>query len=245
MNARVTSLPRSVVRWLRALTLRTLAAFALAIVASVGFVVISAYVRHGVFDQVDISTELEVHKLDSPTWDFLMKSASFIGSNLFLLPMCAVVMWLCVRRQRRKAAVILAVDAVVAIGLDNLLKMIFQRDRPTILDKIAVPTGYSFPSGHSMSAMGIWGVVAAVIVYLYPRTKRPIIGAAVLLIAAIGFSRIYLGAHWPFDVVGGFLGGIPLLVVSVHLLHRDPRREHDTNVADLMIEKSSAPGAAP
>jgi len=229
MTARVTSLPRSLVRWLRALTLRTLAGFGLAILASVAF------------DQVDISTELEIHKLDSPTWDFFMTAASFIGSNLFLLPMVGVVMFLAIRRNKRAAAIILGIDAVVAIGLDNLLKIIFQRDRPTILDKIAVPTGYSFPSGHSMSAMGIWGVVAAVIVFLYPQTKRYVIAAIVLLIAAIGFSRIYLGAHWPFDVVGGFLGGIPLLVVSVHLLHRNPRREHDTNVADLMIEKPSTP----
>ena len=50
------------------------------------------------------------------------------------------------------------------------------------------------------------------------------IATAIPLIASIGLSRIYLGVHWPSDVLGGFLGGMPPLVVSIHLLHA-PRRE--------------------
>lgn len=204
---------------------RTLASFGVAFVASVAFVIISAAVRNGAIDRVDISSEMAVHRLDSPAWDFAMTAASFVGSNAFLLPVVALVMWLAIRRQRRAAAIILALDTAVVIGLDDLLKIIFARDRPTILDKIEIPTGYSFPSGHSMSAMGLWGVVAAVVILLYPRGKGPVIAVVGVLIAAIGFSRIYLGAHWPSDVVGGLLGGIPPLVVSVHLLHRKALRQ--------------------
>ena len=79
-------------------------------------------------------------------------------------------------------------------------------------------------------------MIGAVIALLYPRTKVPVIIATGFLIAAIGASRIYLGVHWPFDVLGGFLGGVPLLVVSVHLLHRDPRRMHDKNLATLIVD---------
>jgi membrane-associated phospholipid phosphatase len=107
----------------------------------------------------------------------------------------------------------------------------FSRERPRLFDKIALPTGYSFPSGHSMSAMGIYGVIAAALIAMYPAARRPVIAAAAVLIAAIGVSRVYLGVHWPSDVLGGWLGGIPPLVVSVHLLHR---RGRDRSVADLV-----------
>jgi undecaprenyl-diphosphatase len=99
----------------------------------------------------------------------------------------------------------------------------FSRERPRLFDKIELPTDYSFPSGHAMSAVGIYGVVAAALIALYPRARRPVIAAAIALIALIGLSRIYLGVHWPSDVIGGFLGGVPPLVVSVHLIHH-PRR---------------------
>ena len=227
---------RSLVPWLRATTLRTFAVFGIAFVASIGFVVIAAGVRSGAVDRLDVKTELAVHRIDGPIWDVVANGASLIGSSLVLLPVVAVVGWLAVRRGRRAAAIILAIDAVLAIVLDNVLKWMFARDRPTLFDKIPLPTDYSFPSGHSMSAMAIWGVIGAVIALLYPRTKVPVIIATGFLIAAIGASRIYLGVHWPFDVLGGFLGGVPLLVVSVHLLHRDPRRMHDKNLATLIVD---------
>ena len=61
--------------------------------------------------------------------------------------------------------------------------------------------------------------IAAVLVTLFPTRRTIILPAAVLLIAAIGFSRVYLGVHWPFDVLAGFAAGVPLLVTTVHLLH--------------------------
>jgi len=219
-------------RWLRALTLRTFALFAIAIVASLAFVVLAAEVRSGALDQLDIAVELAVHRLDSAPGDAVMKAATLFGSNPVLLPVVACVIVLALYRRMRTVAIVLAIDAVVVIAVDSALKVMFSRERPTLFDKIALPTDYSFPSGHAMSAIGIYGVVAAALIALYPRARRAVIAAAALVIAAIGFSRIYLGVHWPFDVVGGLLGGVPPLVVSVHLIHR--RRAHDRSVADLV-----------
>jgi membrane-associated phospholipid phosphatase len=218
-------------RWLRALTLRTLALFGLAIVASVGFVVIAAEMRHGALDRLDAKVELSVHRLDSAPWDLAMQAASWIGESLVLLSVLAAVIALAIHHRRRVIAIVLAIDATVVIVAYSLLKLMFSRARPRLFDKIALPTDYSFPSGHSMSAMGIYGVIAAALIAMYPAARRPVIAAAALLIAAIGVSRVYLGVHWPSDVVGGWLGGIPPLVVSIHLLHR---RRRDRSVADLV-----------
>jgi undecaprenyl-diphosphatase len=219
-------------RWLRALTLRTLALFAIAIVASVAFVVLAAEVHAGVLDPADAAVELAVHRLDAAPIDAVMEAATLIGSNVVLLPAVALVTLLAIRAQRRRIAVVLLADTIAVIAIDAVLKVAFSRERPRLFDKIALPTDYSFPSGHSMSAIGIYGVIAAALIALHPAARRPVIAAAVLLIGLIGLSRIYLGVHWPFDVLGGFLGGVPPLVISVHLIHRE--RAQDRNVADLV-----------
>ena len=226
-----------VMRWLRALTLRTLVLFAIAIAASLAFVVLAAALRTGALDRLDVEVELAIHRLDSPVGDVAMKAATLIGSNLVLLPAVALVTLLAIHHRRRVIALVLVLDTIVVIATDNVLKLMFSRERPRLFDKVSLPSDYSFPSGHSMSAIGIWGVVAAALIAIYPQTRKPVIAAAALVIAAIGFSRIYLGVHWPFDVIGGFLGGVPPLVVSVHLIHR--RRTHDRNVADLVEASGS------
>jgi undecaprenyl-diphosphatase len=213
----------AVTRWLRALTLRTFALFALAIVASLAFVVVAAQVRRGALDRLDATIELAVHRLDSTVGDVAMKTATLIGSNL-----------LAIHLRKRTVAIVLVIDTFAVIAADSALKVMFSRERPRLFDKIALPTDYSFPSGHSMSALGIYGVIAAALIALYPQARRVTLIAAIVLIAAIGFSRIYLGVHWPSDVLAGFLGGVPPLIVSVHLIHRG--RARDRNLADLVEE---------
>ena len=220
-------------RWAKALTLRTFVLMVIAVVASGGFLAIARMLKNPAFDKADGAIELFIHHhMDSPIGDVWAKTASFIGSNAFLIPTIVLVTALAVMRHHRVAAVVLVTDAIFVIVVDQVLKVMFERARPQLFDKIALPHDYSFPSGHSMSAVGVWGVIAAVLIALYPAWKREIVALAVLLIASIGLSRIYLGVHWPFDVAGGFLGGIPPLVVSVHLIHR--RKQHDANVADLV-----------
>lgn len=223
----------SAMRWLRALTLRTFALFAIAIVASLLFVVIAAEVRTGALDQLDTTIELAVHRLDSTPGDAVMKTATVIGSNVVLLPVVACVAALALHRRMRSVAIVLVLDTAAVIAIDSALKIMFSRERPTLFDKIALPTDASFPSGHSMSALGIYGVVAAALIALYPRARVAVSVTAALVVAAIGFSRVYLGVHWPFDVVGGWLGGVPPLVVSIHLIHR--RRVRDRNLADVVF----------
>jgi membrane-associated phospholipid phosphatase len=227
----------AVARWWRALTLRTLGLFAIAFVASVAFVAIAAEVRRGTLDRLDAAIELAVHRLDAPLVDTVMKTATLIGSNVVLVPAVVLVTLLAVRLHKRIVAIVLAIDTIAVITAYSALKVMFSRERPRLFDKIALPTDYSFPSGHSMSALGIYGVIAAALIALYPHARRATIAAAILLVAAIGFSRIYLGVHWPSDVLGGYLGAVPPLIVSVHLIHRR-RRLGDRNLADLV----DAPG---
>ena len=70
-----------------------------------------------------------------------------------------------------------------------------------------------------MSAMVIFGTIATVLV-LRPRLRSIVLPTATFLIVAIGFSRVYLGVHWAFDVLAGFAAGVPFVLAAIHLARR-------------------------
>lgn len=103
-------------------------------------------------------------------------------------------------------------------ALNELLKQLFERARPDAFHIVAA-SGFSFPSGHAMAALCFYGMVAFLVVRKRPWQWR-MAGAvgAVLLIAAIGISRIYLGVHYPSDVVAGYAAGVTWLGFSISLV---------------------------
>lgn len=221
-----------VMRWLRALTARLFLLFAGAIVASVVFLVIASQLRKPAFDLLDKNVELAVHKLDSTPADLVAAAASFIGSNMVLAPVIVALVVFAALRKQRVIAIVVAVDALAVIIGNQLLKNLFDRPRPQLFDKIPLPTDYSFPSGHSMSAVGVWGVIFTALIALFPQHRRAFLISGFTLIPLIGLSRIYFGVHWPFDVLGGFLAGTPPLIAAIYLIHH--RKQPGANVAGLV-----------
>jgi membrane-associated phospholipid phosphatase len=110
----------------------------------------------------------------------------------------------------RRSLVPLAFLAVVGIGqvvLVNLLKVIIGRDRPDVLQLVAV-RGPSFPSGHSAGAAACWAAIALVIAYgRSRRTQAALMAAAVVIAVAVATSRALLGVHWLTDVLAGLAVG--------------------------------------
>ncbi|MFT3692765.1 MAG: phosphatase PAP2 family protein [Kofleriaceae bacterium] len=225
---------RSAIRWLRALNARTFALFGGAVIASVLFGIIASQLRKPAFDLLDKNVELAVHKLDSTPADLIAAAASFIGSNKVLIPVVLAVIGYAIYKKQRTIAVIVSVDAIAVIIGNLWLKNLFDRPRPQLFDKIPLPTDYSFPSGHSMSAVGVWGVIFCALIALFPKHRVLFWICGVTLIPLIGLSRIYFGVHWPFDVLGGFLAGTPALVVAVYLIHH--RKQPGASVGDLVVK---------
>lgn len=105
--------------------------------------------------------------------------------------------------------------------LNRLLKYAFHRPRPFFDDPLFAFNGYSFPSGHTMLATVLYGVVAA---YFFTRTsvwwrRALIVLAAIILIALVGFSRIYLGAHYLSDALGAMAEGLAWLSLCLTAAH--------------------------
>lgn len=148
--------------------------------------------------------------------DFATPIAKFItnfGGAIFLV--IATITLFIVIRNKKIGISILSNLAIVTV-LNQLIKRILQRPRPTEY-RIIEETGYSFPSGHSMVSMAFYGYFIYLI-YKYVKNKYVkwiSIILLSLLICLIGISRIYLGVHYTSDVLGGFLISISYLIIYI------------------------------
>ncbi len=107
-----------------------------------------------------------------------------------------------------------------ALALDGLAKAAFHSARPHLWASPAPETGYGFPSGH---AMGSLGLLAALVVLAWPMRRRwPALLGGGVAVAAIGISRLYLGVHYPSDVLGAWTAALAW-VVGLRLVLAAPR----------------------
>ncbi|MFI9511138.1 phosphatase PAP2 family protein [Nocardia sp. NPDC052566] len=126
--------------------------------------------------------------------------------------MTAVVVLACLAAARRRQWRTLVLVAATGIGAQVLIvvgKLLVGRARPPRGDRLVAVSDLSFPSGHSLGAAAVVGVVACL---LAARTRARVARGAVLacatiFVVAVGLSRIYLGVHWPTDVLGGWAIG--------------------------------------
>ena len=138
-----------------------------------------------------------------------MKVASYIGEagNVQFLTLAAVIaFWI---QGRRRDGLVLAVTILGAGVLGNVLKLCFHRARPVPYFGLATPATFSFPSEHALMAICFYMVLAHLVnshVQMV-RIRVGIWAVAVSMTLVIGFSRIYLGLHYPTDVVAGYAAG--------------------------------------
>ena len=153
--------------------------------------------------------------------DFVTPIAKFItnfGGAIFLIVL-TIVLFIVIKN--KKIGVSIFLNLVIVTILNQLLKGILQRPRPTEYI-IIEETGYSFPSGHSMISMAFYGYLIYLI-YKYVKNKYIkwiSIVVLSLLICTIGISRIYLGVHYTSDVLGGFLISISYLVIFISAVNK-------------------------
>jgi len=158
-----------------------------------------------------------VQRIHGPTLDIFFKGITALGDKEFFLVFLPMVFWCVDLAVGTRLAVVFLVSSYANVAL----KEIFQHPRPFHLDPavgLHEAEGYGFPSGHAQSAVVLWGSLAAEV------RKRWLWVLALMLMALIGFSRVFLGVHFPTDVMVGWLVGGLLLVISRPLLRwAEPR----------------------
>lgn len=171
----------------------------------------------------DIAITKEFQENPSPWLNAFMVGVSYLGNQpivfSLLILLTAIVFWLV---RLRLEALFIAGLSIVSTILNLLIKFIVNRPRPTanLVDIIQKASGNSFPSGHVMSYVAFWGLLFSLSLMLFKRDRwwhYALLIVSALFVILVGPSRIYLGAHWASDVIGGYLFGGLLLGLTIWL----------------------------
>ncbi|MET3987924.1 membrane-associated phospholipid phosphatase [Streptomyces sp. PvR034] len=199
---------------------RLLLASAAAAVTAVPFALALVLVESGwpPLHRLDRGAAQRLHEtaLAHPAW---VRVLEFLTGVLWdpvtmRLMVAALVVWLLVRRAWRLAAWA-AVTALSGSQIGLLVKNAVERARPQLPDPVSHAPGYSFPSGHAMTATTSCAVLLLVLLPMAPRAWRPVAWVlAVTSVVGVGYTRVALGVHWVSDVVGGWLLGLVVVTAT-------------------------------
>ncbi|OKP77165.1 phospholipid phosphatase [Paenibacillus helianthi] len=193
------------------------------------FAVIAVFVKLDRISGFDITIIHVVQSAEIPALTSLAKGLSLVGSSKIAIGISLLTMMLLFFVLKHRMELLLFL--IVGLGsqmLNTWMKLWFHRERPNI-HRLIEQAGYSFPSGHSMAAFSLYGVLA----YLLWRHMRGgteqvlLILFTVLMTGGIGWSRVYLGVHYPSDVIGGYAasGAWLMLCITCFEAFRNSRKQ--------------------
>jgi undecaprenyl-diphosphatase len=170
------------------------------------FAMVAYAISSGAAAPFDNVVRSGIHRWASAPLTMLSRAMSLLGSWVGLSTLFVIAMAAFLFMRRRISALALALAMAGALVLDNVLKYAFHRARPEPFFA-TTPESFSFPSGHALFSACFFVAIAALIA---PRASGGALRAALwtcigVLVTAIGLSRIYLGVHYPSDVIGGYL----------------------------------------
>jgi len=154
-----------------------------------------------------------IQQFRSPELTALMKLITYTANWQAITLLC--MLFLLIPGTRASAGYLLAASSLLTTGCNNLLKLLFHRIRPEDVLPLVSQNSFSFPSGHAMSSLVFYGLL----IYLLLRRikNKPasccLTGLLCVLIFFIGLSRVYLGVHYPTDVLAGWSMGLCLLIL--------------------------------
>ena len=221
----------------------------LGLAATAIFAAVAKAVAEGMTQSFDESVLRWVEQYRTPTLDAIMLEITALGAGSVLILMVltvSVFLWL---TDHKWSVYMLLLGVFGGLAANAVLKRIFSRPRPSVVELGEAVHTLSFPSGHAMTSMIVYGCVAYLVGRLggTSRLRHVTWAGAGVLIVLIGISRLYLGVHYPSDVIAGFFGGLAwlgLIAFSLNALQyfADRRPETRLEEKDLHAEEERAAG---
>jgi undecaprenyl-diphosphatase len=189
------------------------AAFALSVVAF--SILAQAYRTGGGLVVLDADVAAAVHAQAAEPLTAFFRAVTTLGGAVTLLAATAVGVTLSLARRCRADAVFLLVALAGSQLVTWSLKLGFARARPSWQEPLATASSFSFPSGHALGALVVYGALAGVVVrhLTAGRARAAWLAATTLVVLAVGASRVYLGVHYLSDVLAGYAAGLALLLL--------------------------------
>lgn len=200
--------------------------FYLVAIITIGFVALTALIL--AFPQSVVDTEFseEIQEHRHPWLDMMMKGISLAGTFPYSFGMVTLTAILFLVSKLKKEALFVCLTGASWL-VSSSLKILIDRPRPTedVVTVIEKANRQSFPSGHVLFYVVFFGFMALLMYHLkhLPKKLRLSVGCiALFMIFTVPLSRIYLGAHWFTDVIGGFLVGMLCLILLSYFYLRKP-----------------------
>lgn len=173
----------------------------------------------------DDTTLLAAHAWSGPMLDRFFHLVSLLGYGYGVMPFEIVFVLVLAFRRHAREAWFAGLALWGSLLLNTPLKQVFARTRPALWDVAERHQTFSFPSGHAMAT----ATLATVLLLLYWRTRWrwPVLIASVAVVAVVGLSRVYLGVHYPSDVLGGWAFGVSWAVACFFVVFRRHRHPWD------------------
>ena len=171
-------------------------------------------VAHGQTPAFDESIRRAIHDAANPGLTRVLEAVTLLGSQAVVISVASCAVLILFFQGRRDRALLIAIAMAGAELLLWILKVEFHRPRPEPFFGSVPPASYSFPSGHALLSFCCYGTLSAVC-----SPRRWVRIAAAALILSVGISRVYLGVHYPSDVIAGYLVAI-LWMASVAVAYR-------------------------
>ena len=162
---------------------------------------------------------LWIHSLANPTLDRIMLGITRLGDPITVGIIAGVTLTILWWRRYRTEAIIFIINCIGGVVLSDGLKLAFSKSRPQLWDSLISEETYSYPSGHALGSMVLYGFLANLLADRYPQFAMIIYILATIIIGAIGFSRLYLGVHWPTDVIAGYGVGFLWITLCITMLN--------------------------
>jgi undecaprenyl-diphosphatase len=172
---------------------------------------------------------LWIHQFASPLLDAAFRVSHHLGTLSFCaMLVIAAVAWQ-LARGRRDAALLLLGLGLSTLFLQHGLKLVVDRPRPELWPRLLSARGAAFPSGHALAAATIYPLLAWLLSEGQRRWRGVLLAGAVLVATYIGIGRLYLGVHWPTDVLAGWLLGATQTALGLRWLElRQTRANRDS-----------------
>jgi undecaprenyl-diphosphatase len=189
--------------------LATLAACTLA------FAELAAEMASGELASIDGTVAAWLHTHATGLATTLLSTVTRLGGAQVLLAVTLLAALALLLRRRVAHAALMGAALGGGEALNWALKAAFERPRPSLSDPLATAAGFSFPSGHAMASITVYGALAFVIAASVGtrRAQLLVLSSAIALVLAIGFSRVYLGVHYASDVVAAYCAGLAWLTL--------------------------------